>query len=207
MFSFWLNKSRIIRTGDSVFNHINSFFLGNINSTNYHIDRGHPVENVSISSHREWNLNQGYSDIFIRDIRLIFSYLMPVSLIHALSKVRRNILIYFYIDDLEEEVGGSREQIPPESFFSLKIAPKVAIISGQVQKRLAKGVISFLECWNNIVRKLELLLGLKNDDKIYYLIGNFSCQRYNNESSDQPSKIRGPDQFNIKSSVFFHKRN
>jgi len=206
MLKLGLNRNGINKVCNRIFDTVNHFFQGSAYQRSTYSDLSLHSEQSSACC-QEWNLHQGVSDIFIKDISVTVSWLLPSPFLETLRKIHRNILIYFYADIIEEESGLEPEIRSPltSGFTSLKA--KIIFESDHVRQSINTGIISFQHGWKNFVRKLEIFLRLEQEKETYYLIGTFAPKKYNDHACDLSNVIRDPDQMYFRPSFPFHKRN
>jgi hypothetical protein len=177
MLKSYLNRNGLNKFCNRIFDQITRFFQGNnLSVENVLCNEAEQTE----SNSREWDLHQQVSDIVIRDITVSFGWLIPFSFLESFAKVQRNILIYFYTDEIEEEERYT-EVVPSKVLIedlSSRLKAKVIFVTGQTRQKINSRVISFYGWWKNFVRKLEKML-CQEQEKEYYLIGSFS-PKYNN---------------------------
>jgi hypothetical protein len=166
-----------------------------------------PNEIPSSAYNQEWDLHQGISDIVIEDLRVIISTLIPVTAMNTLIQFKRQIMLYFYIDTIEEELIEEHLTYPFKYPVLSRVNARVIIISEQTGYKISSGLITLRECWKHFIKKLEILFKLETENKTYYLIGNFSSNHYDHYNGNQIQLIRGPDKTNLKDTFPFHKRN
>ena len=208
MLKLLINRSSINKACNAIFDNISYFFAGNSKqdpdtSEDNSFQTGAPSIYVL-----EWDLHQGVSDILMKDIRVSVSLLLPSPMVEMLNNVRKRILLYFYIDIIEEEklsedniIKNFRQDLPHG------IKDKVIFYTGSLNHKINKRVIFLLDWWKTFIRKLEIFLKLEPECETFYLIGDFSPHLTVNASAPGQGYIHNPDQIKLKSSFLFHKRN
>jgi len=201
-----LNGLRIKNWGNSLFSGITSFFQGNttanplvpLNDRNMRIgpEQGHS---------KEWVLNQGISDIVIRDIEVGFGWIFPVFIREAYHKIARKFVLYFYLDELDEEFDEElRKNLIKRINFS-SINPKLIEFKKSMNHQFSLSVISFRKSYRLLIARLKRILeGLNTESQVFFYASDQKtdhCKENNNE------KIRGPDRAKLKFAFPFHKRN
>ena len=208
MLKWGLNSESINNAGNSIFDMVNRFFTGSSKLQNGVPENDFQSSQDQLNAYtREWELNQDVSDIVIKDIRLSFNILIPSSLIERLSKIQQRIMLYFYIDEMEDDLNAKESS--SFSFASLvePINKRIILFTGTTRNKVTSRVISFLDWWKAFINKLEILLELKEDEPTYYLIGNFTPNTHDRFKSYHDHDARGPDPSKLKSIFPFHKRN
>jgi hypothetical protein len=204
VFNFILNRNNINSACNRVFDELSCFFSG---SPNYNIQSEmNPVQDVQTSVYtEEWNLHQGISDIVIKDVRISFSNLIPSVLAMKLEELRKKLFLYFFLDDLENDLeeNNTADMITGQD----KLKPKIIQIAVQIRSDIVSRVISFHVWRRNLVKKLELLLCLEPHIQSYYLIGDFAPAYFNdNENSNINGVNQGNHKVKLKFNFLFHKR-
>ena len=207
VFNNILNRDYIEKLMNSVVDSTSRFFDRNYKPSNT-VEKGYEsVHSQALyQNQQEWDLNQGVSDIMIKDIRLSINWLLPDRLINTLIDIKHRIILYFYLDEIDEEESSPNavNKVIQKHILS-GVRDKIVESSHLLNIKIASKVVSFHAIWKSMIRKLEILLRLEPDPPTFYLIGRFSPGIYNNEN--ESSTIRGPDHAKLTSSYPFHKRN
>jgi hypothetical protein len=205
MLKWIFNSETYNKAGNSVFELINRYFIS-APITNF---MGSEKESQSVKDQDysytcEWELHQDVSDIVIKDIKLSFRWLVSPSLIETLIKVNRRIKLYFFLDELEDEIISERgAKIPTvHGLYS-----KVITIAVDTTIKIQDNVIYFNDWFRELVHKLEIFLNIREEEKTYYLIGNFSPRVHDLSASCYAQSARGPDPSKLRSYIPFYKRN
>jgi len=208
LFNRILNRDLFDRLMNNLVDSTSRFFDRNYKPSNPVQDDPDSVNSfIQLQYQQEWDLNQGVSDIMIKDIKLSINWLLPDIFINALSNFKNRIILYFYLDEIDEKetnTESASEKIQKHLLSGARV--KTIDISRSIKNRITAKVVAFNAVRKLMIRKLEIFLCLEPDPPVYYLIGKFNPGIYETSKNDSDT-IRGPDHVKLTSSYPFHKRN
>lgn len=203
-----LVKRTVKKTSDWIFYKIDGFFKGSAQHemTGY---AGLP-ESVGVDSgySQVWELNQDLADIAIKDINHSLNWLIPGFVKHYANRLQKELLLYFYLDAIIEDESINLNNPNNLHIDEAKFDKgKIINIMAEFQTRISSKLVSINDWWVKMINKLSLFLKNDDHDKIYYLLGSFAPQRFDNQLDNSIYMTRGPDKFKFNATFSFHKRN
>ncbi len=206
MLNWELNGLRIKNWGNSVFSGITNFFQGNTTA-----NPSEPLNdrNISIGPEpgysQEWILNQGISDIVIRDIEVGFGWIFPAFIREAYHKIARKFVLYFYLDEFDEEFDEELCNNLLKHINLSSIKPKLIELTKSINNQFSLSVITFQKSYRLLIARLKRIFGGKNPETQVYFCTSGLKTDHSEENHNE--KIRGPDRAKLKFVFPFHKRN
>jgi hypothetical protein len=185
----------ISKLGDGLFRFTDSFFRGSGHRLPENPDKIFQADDANCIV---WELDQGFEDIFLKDLIVSINILIPAFVRKPIGKLYRKACLYFLVDAAIEEESIDPENIK-SSLKSLTTSQpaKILTLFRATNEKVGTRVISMIDWLEIKLHKVSCFLRRQRPDKPYYLLGNFTPLRYD---------IFG-DKSNFRHTYNFHMRN
>jgi hypothetical protein len=194
----------INKISNSVFSTTDRFFQG---SVQIGTDCQSPSE-CAVNEHAViWELNQGFEDIVLKDLKFSIRFFVPSFIRNYAAEAYKQVCMFFLVDMVIEEETIDPEEDKASLLNLVSIPVEKKIIVGFEQKRSIKeGILSFQDWFKIKLQIARKILRKLQEDKPYYLLADLS-PRFNDPASNFNYLVNHSDKPNFIPSFVFHKRN
>ena len=202
-------KKTINKTCDFVYGSIDSFFQGNAKRITTCVSENHLIDNFNTDYSRVWELNQGVTDIALKDLKGSINWVLPGFVKRSAGRMYQYFMLYFYTDmifEVEPITGEEKEDSNVGGLTRLNNGKTIHILH-KLNERFNAKYLSIIDWYLDLYNKIIHFFKWEPETQTYYLLGFFGPQVFDNLTTEHESMIRGPDKFKLNSSITYHKRN
>jgi len=198
---------RIQLVADIIFNAIDAFFKGNdILSVAHSNGKGNvPLPFSHSSNVVEWELNQHFSDIVLKDVRFLLKPFLPAFIFHHLDIFFNNVFLYLYLDEISFDEFLHVHPVS-DSEFPLEGKPNIIYYHNPVRANYYGSVFRTLfSVWKLLLRKAWIIqpINLKKLSAKTVMAQSILSDRQANNNLQQ---IRGPDNSKLNPTFVYYIR-
>jgi hypothetical protein len=203
-----LNGLLIKNWANSAFSGITHFFQGSTTAnplTTVH--NSNDITGPEPGYSQEWVLEQGVSDIVIRDIEVSLGWIFPQFIRDIYHRAVRKIILYFYLDEMDEEFDNELRKNLWKRLNLSSFKPKLIQLQTSINQHSFLKMISFRKSYRLLIARLKRIMAERKPENLLYSCTSNMRTDHSNENNNNNEKIRGPDRAKLKSAFPFHKRN
>ena len=198
---------RIQLVANIIFNAIDAFFKGNdILSVAHSNGKGNvPLPFSHASNVVEWELNQHFSDIILKDVRFLLKPFLPSFIFHYLDTFFNEVFLYIYLDEIAFDEILIDQPISSDRFT---LAPGFKCIYYQDHTRgnyQGSAFRTLFSVWKALIRKSWIIraVNLKKLIAKTVIAPSILSDRQVNNNQHQ---IRGPDNSKLNPTFVYYIR-
>lgn len=197
------------RVGDNIYYGLERFFAGGISPEGWVLESIPDNSEITYKNNSYvWDLNQGISDIIIKDIEVGLSYFIPTSLRNLTSRLAHNFTFYFQADFTVTDDFYYASKTGDTLINPLTTDAPAKVIEHNPSVEVNRPKLLYFNKWIKLISLAKkVFLRLWSPNKLYYLFIHTGLLPAYNSIYYHRYKIRGPDNCKLNSPSFFPKRN